>query len=235
MPEIESWDANTSDLSCGEVERLRRQNHELQKLARELRHDLRNSLAALKGYITLLADDTEHIEYVEKAFQTINRVNDVLTRSVDLACEGEVVKKTESVSLKELIDEVLALTMPDRIRVNRPEFSLTVRGDHQLLFRMFKNMFENILVHGRPTTITIEVLFEDEACELHILNNGKPIAERKMALLNRGESAGDGIKIIKNVIVGHGWTYELGNKDNWVLYRIFIPWEEVVDSPGQGH
>lgn len=204
------------------------QLEELRELASTMSHDLRNCLSVITGHASLLATDTKNLMSVAKIIMQVERINGILSHSVELANVGKSVEKTDKVDLVNLLQQVIETVLPKDLEIVFQEITpLMIKGDQQKLFQLFKNILENSLTHGLPSKIMIDILIRDWGCEIRISNNGKHITDERLINLQNGKITGQGIKIIQKIIKGHQWILQIQNKP-YTSYIIKISSEDII-------
>lgn len=209
-------------------EELRKQKEELSHFARAMSHDLRNSLHGIQGYAKLVEKKYDQ-SYPEKITNYVNKMNDLLHRSVELADAGLLVDKTDSIDLTRLVRNVADSIIPAGI-----DFTLdplpTIVGDRVKVVQIFQNLFENAVRHGKPDRIQVTYNDSRDGFHIHIMNDGEPIpsdyrSDRSIFQLDFGaqkKGRGIGMTIISRLVEAHGWQIFL-EPDNETTFRIFIP------------
>ncbi|MFQ5980499.1 MAG: nitrogen regulation protein NR(II), partial [Candidatus Heimdallarchaeota archaeon] len=209
-------------------EELTQQKEELSHFARAMAHDLRNSLHGIQGYAKLLAKKYDQ-NYPEKITNYVNKMNDLLHRSVDLADAGLVVDKTDSIDLNRLVQNVADSIIPESV-VFAFDPLPTIVGDRVKVVQIFQNLFENAVQHGKPDLIQVTCSESNEGFHVRVMNDGEPIpssylSERAIFQLDfRAQKNGRGIgmTIISRLVEAHGWQIFL-EPESQTTFRIFIP------------
>jgi len=210
-------------------EELVAQKQELSEFAHSLSHDLRSEIAVIVG-ITELMD-------TEKAYSTINvnnirdhvqQISALLNRSIKLADAGLIIGKTEHIDLTTLVKEVANVVIPAEINFICIDKLPIVSGDHEKLYQVFKNLFENAVVHGKPKNIQVGINISESEIRIHFRNDGEQIPlEVRHLIFQKGfttkqSGKGIGLTIIQKIIHAHGWKIGL-EPDSETIFRITIP------------
>ncbi len=205
---------------------ISKQKEELSDFAHFMGHDIRNSLTAIEGYVEELKEKHEDL-YFEKILRRTNYVGNLLEHSIDLAEAGTTVEKKDRVDLDRLVATVADVIIPKSIKFNKDNLG-TIEGDNGKLSQVFKNLFENAIVHGKPNKINVTKTEKKGKIVLSISNNGKLIDEKvNNKVFDRGYSTkkgstGLGLSIVKKIIEGHGWDISIDTKENLTNFRITI-------------
>ncbi|MHA2232922.1 MAG: PAS domain S-box protein, partial [Candidatus Hodarchaeales archaeon] len=207
-------------------ERLTRQKTELSEFTHAMAHDLRNGLFSIEGYADLLRGEA-NLAYAEKIGQLAQRMNALLTRSVNLADAGLVIDKTAKINLTDLLQEVAEATIPESLTFAQDRLP-TVLGDREKLSQVFQNLFENAVIHGRPRKIEVRSHASAEGATLLVTNDGAPIPHEdhskifQQGFTTKEEGGGLGLGIVEKVVKAHGWDISLDETPE-TTFRIFIP------------
>jgi PAS domain S-box-containing protein len=204
-----------------------KQKEELSDFAHFMGHDIRNSLTAIEGYVDQLKEKYEDL-YFEKILRRTNYVGNLLEHSIELAEAGTTVEKKDKVNLDRLVETVADVIIPKRIKFNKDNLG-TIKGDNGKLSQVFKNLFENAILHGKPNKVSVTKLEKKEEIIISISNDGKLIDENIIEkVFDRGYSTkkgstGLGLSIAKKIIEGHGWEISIDSEEKRTNFRIIIP------------
>ncbi|MCK5140638.1 MAG: PAS domain-containing sensor histidine kinase, partial [Candidatus Heimdallarchaeota archaeon] len=206
---------------------ISKQKDELSDFAHFMGHDIRNSLTAIEGYVDQLQEKYEDL-YFEKILRRTNYVGNLLEHSIELAEAGTTVEKKDKVNLDRLVETVADVILPKRIKFTKDALG-TIKGDNGKLSQVFKNLFENAIVHGKPDKIHITKTEKKGKIVLSISNDGILLDEKIIKkVFDRGYSTkkgstGLGLSIVKKIIEGHGWEISIDTKEKRTNFRITIP------------
>ena len=202
-------------------DKLKRERSELSVFAHEMAHDLRNILAAIEGYATLLTRENYNILYVESIIKLIKKSQIFLQQSLRLADSGEIINKKSEVDLNTIMQQTAEIIIPKNIHF-QCESLPKVLGDGEKIYQIIKNLLENAVVHGKPTNIVITYKKSTNYGIIDIINDGIIINNTIKTNLEKGESIGFGYKIVKKLITAHGWNITILNNTQTV-FEISIP------------
>jgi PAS domain S-box-containing protein len=172
----------------------RRREQRLAVLNRVLRHNLRNDLGVVRGYIDIAADRTEETAVSEALSTAAATTDDVIAlgekaRDIERTV-GSGDGSPDSVDVANLLAGIEAdLDDGDgRIRVDVPA-GLTLRVESDVLDRVFRSLIENGLEHGGPDPL-VEIECTDVSgghARFEIRDDGPGIPEHELAVLETGD------------------------------------------------
>lgn len=191
-----------------------------------LRHDLRNKVTVIDGYIELLQENElseEEVEIVERiASATEDSLNLIeKVRTLRKISEEKGVKEVNVGShLEAVIDE-----SESKISEKDIDFSLEscegikVRGS-ALLGELFSNLIENSIRHSNCSLIKISAKETEDECIISVEDDGKGIPdEKKEHIFEKGykigETAGSGLGtyLVKQIAQSYGGGVEVGDSE----------------------
>lgn len=205
---------------------LRKQKRELSNFAHMMAHDLRSNLTSIKGYAELISieSDSKDAQIIQ---DKIERIQNLLESSVNLADAGKIIDKAEIVDLNNLTREITETVVPKHINV-KIEGLPEVFADKHRLYQVLKNIIENAVVHGNPKEIKVKSDLYDTSFLVFIENDGKPISEEIIKDFQdqnfsiNFNKKGLGLKIVKRIIEAHNWKIMVKNEP-FTTFTIHIP------------
>jgi PAS domain S-box-containing protein len=189
---------------------LQSQKEQLEEFASVVSHDLRNPLNVAQGRATLLADDCES-EDLDHLLNALDRMEELITNTLTLAREGQVVADPAPVSLTDLVSVCWdTVSTGDATIELEAEDELTVQGDRGRLRHVFENLFRNAVEHGGPG-VTVRVgRLDNDGFYVEDTGPGIPEADRETVFEPGHTSAsggtGFGLTIVRRIAEAHGWT-----------------------------
>ncbi|WP_435097023.1 GAF domain-containing sensor histidine kinase [Halarchaeum sp. P4] len=188
-------------------ERLQRRNERLDRFASIVSHDLRNPLNIIVGTLEL-AEETGDAEHFERAWDTIDRMDELIDDLLTLARSGTVIGDPEPVALRAVASAAWKHVETDAATLS-VETEATVLADASRLQQVLENLFRNAVEHGGPT-VTVRV----GDCEggFYVADDGVGIpADEHGQVFEDGystlaEGTGFGLAIAAEIADAHGWT-----------------------------
>jgi len=179
---------------------------ELAVVNRVIRHDIRNDMAVISGWIDQLYGDLEEppeelFERLRRKSQSVIELTDTVKDYVEMI-EGDAEATLESVLINDIVEtEIAAIEQAyDEVHVSAEEIPTQPVIANSLLASVFRNLFHNAVQHNDKPVAEIEVTVEDraETIVIKVGDNGPGISEARRATIfgkgNKGlESSGTGI------------------------------------------
>lgn len=223
-----------------DITEQKRREEELEVLNRILRHDIRNDMSVILGWMELLGDhvDEEGHEYLERTLDSGRHIVE-LTESardyVELVVEGEDIE-TEPVALESILQ-----TEIDRRQEMYTKAEFVVNGEipdmevlaNDLLSSAFRNVLNNAVQHNDTAEPTITISFEDSGTDvvIRIADNGPGIPdEQKESIFGKqaeglaSSSTGMGLYITETLVRNVGgeiWVED--NEPKGSIFNIQLP------------
>jgi PAS domain S-box-containing protein len=216
------------------TEALERQNARLEEFATIVSHDLRAPLNVADGRLELAAEDcdSEHIPVVQRS---LDRMDALITDTLALARQGQLVTDTESVSVGSVAEECWG-----RLTTGDAELEVveggTVAADPQRLQQVVENLARNAIEHG-GSGVNVRVGVTDDGFYVADDGPGIPAADR-VEVFERGfttsdDGTGYGLAIVAEIADAHGWSVSVGDSDSGGA-RIDVVTADSDDSGGGG-
>ncbi len=191
---------------------LQSQKEQLEEFAGLVSHDLRNPLNVAQARAELLGEECES-EHLPPVVQALDRMEELISDTLTLARQGQVVADMELINVTELVGSCWKTVSTDEAAI-RVEDEGKIHGDQSRLQHVFENLFKNAVEHGGPeVTVRVGRLAEDG---IYVEDNGPGIPEEKReAVFEPGHSStsggtGFGLTIVKRIAKAHGWEVEVG-------------------------
>lgn len=248
---VRGWLVLFADLT--EVQRRAGESRLAESLARlgemagGVAHELRNSLATLRGYLTLIErrpDEESIADYLAEIRREADHLERVLQDFLTFARPGTA--RLEEVDLADLArraaaDPSLAGT---EVRV-RPAVAARIRGDAQLLERAVRNLVHNAVQAqaeaGREGLVEIGIDRMDGGVELAVEDRGPGVSEEMRERLfhpfatGRRGGVGLGLALAHRIVTLHGGRIRLEDRPGGGTRAIlFFPADTIVTTGNQG-
>ncbi|PCR89938.1 histidine kinase N-terminal 7TM domain-containing protein [Natrinema ejinorense] len=174
----------------------RRREQRLEILNRVLRHNLRNDLTAVRGYVGIAADRVDDDELTGMLEGVHDDVDGVLAMAEKARTFERAIETTPSaatVTPRDVFESIavdLEAEQEGRVDV-AVSAALTLRTNRELFAVAFANLIENGLVHSDAddphVTIDLESAAADRTAVFTVRDNGPGIPAHELAVLERGE------------------------------------------------
>jgi len=223
----------------------RRREQRLEILNRVLRHNLRNDLTAVRGYVDLAAERTDDADVrtaLETAAADVDGVIEMTekARSFERAAESTVPAKAFSARdvLESLATDLEAET-GGRVEVAVP-LALALRANRELFELAVSNLVENGLVHGGEdprVAVEFEGVDPERTAIFTVRDDGPGLPDHELAVLERGEEtplehgSGLGLWIASWAVAALGGDIGFETDDGGTRVTVRLP--GVVDSPSE--
>lgn len=193
------------------------------RLSAGLAHEIRNPLAGISGSIELLEKSFKNNSETDQrlykiVMREIDRLNGLVTEFLNFA--RPEVKKEDSVSIKDLIREVVeVIELDSSFRKLGVKFNMKI--DNYLLVvdkNKFKQAIINIIVNAAQATeksgearlVTVEGLVKNSNYEIVISDNGAGIKKENLNKIfepfhtTKAKGTGLGLAITRRILESHG-------------------------------
>lgn len=190
--------------------RLQNQKDQLDEFAGVVSHDLRNPLNVAQGRAELLANDRDS-EHLTPIIRSLDRMEEIISDTLTLARQGQIVSDPESVALTDLVDACWQNVCTEEASIEI-EDDVTIRGDPSRLRHVFENLLRNALQHGGTDT-TVRIGRFDRGIYVEDAGPGIPEDAREN-VFEAGQSSasggtGFGLTIVKRIAEAHGWQVRI--------------------------
>ncbi|SER71804.1 histidine kinase N-terminal 7TM domain-containing protein [Natrinema salaciae] len=179
-----------------DITEQQRREQRLEILNRVLRHNLRNDLTAVRGYLGIAADrvdDDELAAMLEGIHDDVDGVLETSEKARDFERAIESTGRSPSpLAARDTLRSLAAALeteLEGRVDVVVPD-DLAVQANEQLFELAFENLVENGLVHTDADEPRVTVGFEergDRTAVFTVSDDGPGIPAHELAVLERGE------------------------------------------------
>ena len=213
-----------------------RQNLLRRELTQNIAHELKTPVTSILGYTDTIIenpamDDTTRRQFIVRANAQARRLSvllgDISTlNKMDYAPE---MLRRERVDIAVMVADIVMET-ETALKAQQMTFSnclptgITVIGNWQLLYGIFRNLTDNAISYaGRATTIELTAMRQGDTWHFTFSDNGAGVPEEHLHRLferfyrvDKGRSrnmggTGLGLAIVKNAVVLHGGTISVSN------------------------
>lgn len=221
-----------------------------QEMTNNIAHELKTPVASIRGYLESLdanpdisAEKRQH--FIQHAYRQTLRLTDLINDIgliTKLEESSRLFEKSE-VNIHEVVDEVrteleLQIQESQAVLKNHLPKILTIEGNRQLLYAIFRNLVENALKYaGKGVEIVIK---ESEVRTRGMVNiifydTGKGVNEKDLERIfdrfvrlddgrdRRTGGTGLGLSIVKHAVLFHGGTIRAENRmEGGLLLRMSL-------------
>ena len=128
------------------ADELERQNERLEEFASVVSHDLRGPLNVASGRVEFAREDADS-DHLDTASGALDRMDEIVERTLELAREGRSVGDTESVSLGRVAEQSWQVVGTENADL-RVEDDVAVEADPERFQHLLENLFRNAVEHG---------------------------------------------------------------------------------------
>ena len=218
-------------------------------------HDLKTPLTSIIGYLTLLTDEKEIPENLQKKYMDIAlkkslRLEELTNQFFDITrynlqnIELEPVEIDLTMMLEQLADELYGVLQEKKLTCEVDvEEELMIYGDPDKLARVFDNILRNAIAYCyADTEIRIEAKMKDGDIEITFTNAGDKIPGdmlqtifEKFYRVDGSRStgtggAGLGLAIAKQIVELHGGRILAKSDDNRTQFVVTLPSKEKTEQ-----
>lgn len=207
-----------------------------------LAHELRNPLASAATNLAVVAELTESEDprspFLRRAESEMDRIRDLLSSCLDLACAGCVRKRVFRVA--RLLHSTIRRFDPSGVRIDlRAADELMFEADPELLARAVENLVENAVraLSGEDGRIRIRVEQDERGILLSVEDSGPGVPEDLAIFepfVSGTNGSGLGLVFVRQVVEAHGGRVEARKGGlGGACFEIHLPLsagEEVRDA-----
>jgi signal transduction histidine kinase len=206
-----------------EESRLAESLAQLGEMAGGVAHELRNGLATLRGYLTLIErrpDEDSIADFLSEIRGEADHLERVLQDFLSFARPGTA--RVRDLALVPLLQRAAADPALAGVEVRVQGEDATLRGDSQLLERAVRNLLHNAAeaerAAGRRGPVEVSVAHEGEGVEVAIEDRGPGLPEEIRTRLfhpfatGRRGGVGLGLALAHRIVVLHGGRIRLEDR-----------------------
>ncbi|MDR0982806.1 MAG: HAMP domain-containing histidine kinase [Culturomica sp.] len=203
-----------------------------QEMTGNIAHELRTPVTGIRGFLEILLNNelpAEQVnEYLQRAYNQAKSLSELIS---DMTMLTRINEKSdsfrfESVNLLSVVNKVKQdfetdLAQKNMIFVIEIPANLTIKGNVNLLYSVFRNLTENAIRYAGENVNIVAKMYEikDNIAYLSFADNGEGIEDEshlnrifdRFYRVNKGRTrdtggSGLGLSIVKNIILFHGGT-----------------------------
>ena len=195
---------------------LRGQKEQLDEFASVVSHDLRNPLNVAQGRAELMAEDCDS-EHFEPIARSLDRMEEIVSDTLTLARQGQVVADREPIDLVSLVGSCWKNVSTEGGSIEVTD-QRTILGDRSRLQHVFENLFRNAVQHGGDD-VTVRVgTIGDHGIYVEDTGSGIPNDVREEVFepgyTSSNAGTGFGLTIVKRIAEAHGWNLAITDGDD---------------------
>jgi PAS domain S-box-containing protein len=200
----------------------------LQLMNNIMRHDTRNHLTALAGYLELCresAKDPQLVSLLGKGSQIVSVIN----HQLDFAKYYQEIGISEPgwYRIADVIDKAGRQLFIPSLEIRPPVYRLECFAD-PLILKVFYNLFDNALRHGGDVTlISVDAREDPDGARIIVEDDGRGVpsgAKGKIFMRGVGENSGFGLFLSREILGITGMSIrETGDYGAGARFEILIP------------
>ncbi|WP_232700831.1 hybrid sensor histidine kinase/response regulator [Halobacterium wangiae] len=199
---------------------LERQNERLEEFASVVSHDLRGPLNVASGRVDLARESTDGDD-LQIARDALDRMDQIVERTLELAREGRTVGETETVHLGDVAEQSWQVVETGDAEL-RVADDVTVEADPERVQHLLENLFRNAVEHSSTAdddrtdrgvvatggvTVRIGALADGDGFYVEDDGPGIPSAERDSVFdpgyTTATDGTGFGLAIVEEIVEAH--------------------------------
>jgi len=202
------------------------------ELSARVAHDLRNPLGIIKNAVELIEISSEELtdEKLKKRISMIKNAADRMLRQINNVLDFVRTRplQLEKKSLSIILELSFKSSVPETIKITKPENDLSIICDSKQLETVFSNILINaVQAMGNSGEIKVRIKEKENDVNIEIEDSGPGIPEDKIEQifdpLFTTKSSGTGLGLVscKNIIEEHKGTISV--KNNPTIFEIILP------------
>ncbi len=206
-------------------ELLKKQKEELSAFTYTVSHNLKNYITIIQSYAKFLLLKKEGAkENTQKIIDVTKKMNEFVTRQLELADAGRAIGEPKKVDLNTVVDEIGKMYS---IEIH-PEDLPTITGDPRRLREIFNNLIDNAIKHGGADRIEISSEKKKNSYVICVKDNGRGIPKEDIDKIfdiwYSKTGTGFGLTIVKKIVEAHGGSISVKLKEGkGTIFEIVLP------------
>lgn len=211
---------------------LTRQTNLATVLNRVLRHNLRNDMAAIRGFTQLIADDQDEEDYTEIILDCVDDLIALSQKARELDRIVTTDFEREPTAVTALVERVV-----ETVTTEYPSASIAVESDEEVITavlpsfeRAVEELVENAAKHaGETPTVSVTIDLVPNAVEIQIADDGPGLADHEADVLEKGtetpltHGSGLGLWLSHWIVTSHDGSLDAVVTDDGTTMTITIP------------
>lgn len=210
------------------------------QLTQNIAHELKTPVASIQGYLETILEnpkinDNMRKQFLQRCYAQAQRLTSLL-RDIStlnrLDDASDLLTDFDDVDVSQIVANIQKETAL-QVEANGMKFNnllpngITVRGNHSLLYSVFRNLTDNAIAYaGEGKEITISCKPDDDMWHFTFRDNGVGVPPEHLGRLferfyrvDKGRSrkmggTGLGLAIVKNAVLLHGGSISVRNGEN---------------------
>ncbi|MCK4637124.1 MAG: PAS domain S-box protein, partial [Methanomicrobia archaeon] len=206
-------------------ELLKKQKEELSAFTYTVSHNLKNYITIIQSYARFLLLKKEGAkENTQKIIDVTKKMNEFVTRQLELADAGRAIGEPKEVDLNTVVDEIGKMYS---IEIH-PEYLPTITGDPRRLREVFNNLIDNAIKHGGADRIEISSEKKKNSYVICVKDNGRGIPKEDIDKIfdiwYSKTGTGFGLAIVKKIVEAHGGSISVKSEEGkGTIFEIVLP------------
>lgn len=224
------------ELKCDRKEqRLRDQANFTTVLNRVLRHNLRNSMTAIRGHTQMMAEQSADNEYSDRILNSVDELIELGDKARDLEPVLDQAHPRESIDIGSLAacvaGTVEEATPAASVTVEAAEVTAAVRPNFE---QALSELIENAVKHGGDSpSVAVAVDRTPTDVVVHVSDDGPGLPRQEREVLERGaetplvHGSGLGLWLVHWIATTHGGTVESTVTGEGTTMTVSVPHVEA--------
>ncbi|MCK4432759.1 MAG: HAMP domain-containing histidine kinase, partial [Methanomicrobia archaeon] len=163
-------------------------------------------------------------ENTQKIIDVTKKMNEFVTRQLELADAGRAIGEPKEVDLNTVVDEIGKMYS---IEIH-PEYLPTITGDPRRLREVFNNLIDNAIKHGGADRIEISSEKKKNSYVICVKDNGRGIPKEDIDKIfdiwYSKTGTGFGLAIVKKIVEAHGGSISVKSEEGkGTIFEIVLP------------
>jgi signal transduction histidine kinase len=189
---------------------LHEKSERLEQLTNTLRHEVRNPLQILDGYLTIAREQGD-VESFEKCRTAVDRMQRLFDETLTMIQGDGFETDEKAIDLPTICAECWKVISESDARIEVTTRQ-RISADEDRLRQLLENLFRNAVEHG-DSGVTVTVGDLDGGFYVEDDGPGIPVEEREAVFENgystRGAGTGLGLAVVDEIVAAHGWDVQV--------------------------